>query len=245
MAAQFRLYRLILFCLCALFVPSLSFAQAPTDSLFADTHFSAKENLLPTSLLVAGSVLVAFPDFNHKLSADFPETHIKVDDYLQYSPMLGMYIADIAGVKAKNSVWNQTKYLAFSQLTCAVVAQTLKYTVREQRPNAGARNSFPSGHTSVAFVGATVLYHEFKETNKPIAYSGFVVATAIGALRVTNRKHWVSDVLAGAGIGILSTNLIYYLEPFKNWQPFSKSDKIAFSPYYDANSAGLSLALKL
>lgn len=228
-----------------LLLPHILLAQTPADSLPADTHFLTKEVILSTSLIAAGSVMVLFPDFNHKISARFPETHITADDYLQYSPMLGMYVADLVGVKSKNSVWNQTKYLAFSQLACAVVVQTLKYTVGEQRPNDGAHNSFPSGHTSVAFVGATALYHEFKETNKPVAYSGFVVATAIGALRVTNRKHWVSDVLAGAGIGILSTNIIYYLEPLKKWQPFSKSDKIALSPYYDANSASLSFALKL
>ncbi|MDR0834000.1 MAG: phosphatase PAP2 family protein [Candidatus Symbiothrix sp.] len=241
--APFNFYRLIL--LLCLLVPNSLFAQTPTDSISDKKHFLTKEIILPASLMVAGSALVAVSDFNQDVSGLFPETHIKVDDLLQYAPVLGMYIADMAGVKAKNSAWNQTKYLAFSQLTCAVLVQTLKYTVREQRPNDGAYNSFPSGHTSVAFVGATVLFHEFKETNKPIAYSGFVVATAVGALRVTNRKHWVSDVLAGAGIGILSANLVYYFEPLKNWQPFSKSGKIALSPYYNADSAGLSFALKL
>jgi membrane-associated phospholipid phosphatase len=223
-----------LFILC----PASLLAQAHADSIL-------RSQITPIVLLAGGSALVVFPDFNHRISARFPETHVEVDNWLQYSPMVGIYIADIAGVKAKNNVWNQTKLLAFSQLTCAIVAQSLKYTVREQRPNDGAHNSFPSGHTSVAFVGATALYHEFKGTHKLLAYSGFAVATAVGVWRITNRTHWVSDVLAGAGIGILSTNLVYYFEPFKNWQPFSKSDKIALSPYYDAESAGFSFVVNL
>ncbi|MDR1417396.1 MAG: phosphatase PAP2 family protein, partial [Prevotellaceae bacterium] len=128
---------------------------------------------------------------------------------------------------------------------CAAVVQTLKYTVREQRPNNGSYNSYPSGHTSVAFVGATVMYHEFKSSNRLLAYSGFFVATAVGILRTTNQRHWASDVLAGAGIGILSTNLVYYFEPLKSWRLLPQSDRLTLLPYYDGKSAGLSLSMAL
>ncbi|MDR1342664.1 MAG: phosphatase PAP2 family protein [Prevotellaceae bacterium] len=206
-------------------------------------HFPYKSQIFPVALVAVGTA--AMWKGNREVNRWIPKTGTTADDYLQYVPMLGLYAANLAGVKAQNSVWTQTKYLALSQLLCAATVQTLKYTVREQRPNQGAHNSYPSGHTSVAFVGATVMYHEFKNTNKLVAYSGFVVATAVGILRQTNQRHWVSDVLAGAGIGVLSTNLIYYFEPLKNWQIFPKSDKISILPYYDGKSTGLSLSVVL
>ncbi|MDR0711000.1 MAG: phosphatase PAP2 family protein [Prevotellaceae bacterium] len=218
-------------------------AQDSTMQASRYTRFPYKQQITPTILIAAGTVAICAG--KEELIRYMPQTNITVDNYLQYAPMLGMYAADIAGVKAQNSVWDQTKYLIFSQLACALVVQTLKYTVREQRPNKGAYNSFPSGHTSVAFVGATVMYHEFKSTNRILAYSGFFVATAVGVLRQTNRKHYISDVLAGAGIGMLSANLIYYFKPLKAWQPFSKSNNFSLLPYYNGESAGLSLTVKV
>jgi membrane-associated phospholipid phosphatase len=92
-------------------------------------------------------------------------------------------------------------------LTGAVV-QVMKETIHMKRPSGGL-HSFPSGHTSYAFVGATALYHEFRETQPLLAYSGFVFATATGVLRITNNAHWFPDVVAGAAVGIFITNLVY------------------------------------
>jgi membrane-associated phospholipid phosphatase len=223
---------------------ALSHACAQDSTLQASCgrRFSYKRQVPSLALIATGTALLW--KGNENLIRYTPQTAISADDYLQYAPMVGMYAADIVGVKAQNSAWDQTKYLAISQLACAAVVQTLKYSICAQRPNKGTRNSFPSGHTSVAFVGATVMYHEFKNTNSILAYSGFFVATAVGALRQTNRSHYISDVLAGAGIGILCTNLTYYFEPLKAWQPFKKSDKLSILPYYNGESAGISLVVK-
>ena len=213
-------------------------AQDSTLAWSGCQRFPYRQQVTSLALITVGALTLW--KGNEELIRYTPHTYITADDYLQYAPMLGMYAADIAGVKAQNSAWEQTKYLALSQLACAAVVQTLKYTVCAQRPNKGAHNSFPSGHTSVAFVGAAVMYHEFRNTNRLLAYSGFAVATAVGALRQTNRRHYISDVLAGAGIGMLTVNMIYHFEPLKAWQPFSKSDHLALLPYYDGNSVGLS-----
>jgi membrane-associated phospholipid phosphatase len=217
-------------------------AQDSTRQLSGCKRFPYRQQAASLALIAAGTATLW--KGNETLIRYTPRTYITADDYLQYAPMLGMYVADIAGAKAQNSAWDQTKYLALSQLACAAVVQTLKYTVRAQRPNKGSRNSFPSGHTSVAFVGAAVMYHEFRHTHRLLAYSGFFVATAVGALRQTNRRHYISDVLAGAGIGMLVTNIVYHFEPLKTWQPFSKSDNLSLLPYYDGHSAGLSLAIR-
>lgn len=64
-------------------------------------------------------------------------------------------------------------------------------------------SSFPSGHTTVAFAAATVFALEYK--NRPlvpiVAYSA---ATLIGLSRITENKHWATDVFVGAAIGYLA-----------------------------------------
>jgi len=64
-------------------------------------------------------------------------------------------------------------------------------------------SSFPSGHTTVAFAAATVFATEYK--NQPlIPILAYSVASLIGISRVTENKHWATDVLVGAGLGYLS-----------------------------------------
>ena len=98
------------------------------------------------------------------------------------------------------------------------------------RPDGSDNLSFCSGHSAAAFTFAEVLHQEFKE--KPwIAISGYALATSVAAMRIANNKHWLSDVLVGAGIGMLSTKLIYASHRYKwKWKangmlvPFSTSN---------------------
>ena len=77
----------------------------------------------------------------------------------------------------------------------------------------------------------------------------YVVASGIGVLRVWNERHWATDVLAGAGIGILSARVAYWLLPFERRlfgldKKQKASDMVAI-PYYSPTdrSFGASLAL--
>lgn len=79
------------------------------------------------------------------------------------------------------------------------------------RPDGSSRTSFPSGHTATAFMTATMLRHEYGHLSPWIGIGGYTVATGTGLMRMANNKHWLSDVLTGAGIGILSTEVGYYL----------------------------------
>ncbi|MEG1634956.1 MAG: phosphatase PAP2 family protein, partial [Rikenellaceae bacterium] len=75
-----------------------------------------------------------------------------------------------------------------------------------------SNNSFPSGHAATAFMTATMFHKEYGLTRSPL-YSvlGYSLATATAISRQFNNRHWMSDVLVGAGIGILSVELGYYL----------------------------------
>jgi len=79
---------------------------------------------------------------------------------------------------------------------------SLKYAVDEQRPN-GHGESFPSGHTSVAFAGAEFIR---KQYGWGWGLPAYVSASVVGWSRVEAGKHWTHDVLAGAAIGILSNH---------------------------------------
>ena len=170
-----------------------------------------------------------------------------LDDYIQYAPVVIMYTADLFKVPAKNTVWNQTKFLIMSELVTSGIVHLLKNTLKIQRPNNGSFTSYPSGHTSQAFVQSQVLFNEFRETNKAIAYSGFLFSIPTGALRIINNKHWLPDVLLGAGIAMLVTNTIYYFEPLKNWNPFKKKKsktEMGFFPTFNDDYVGGYFTLK-
>jgi len=170
--------------------------------------------------LLRDSTKYGLQDMVRSVVADTFRTH--VDDWIHYVPVVTMYAADLFKVPAKNTVWNQTKFLAMSEIVTSGIVLGLKYSLGIQRPNNGAHNAYPSGHTSQAFVQSQVLFNEFRETAPLLAASGYLFAVTTGTLRILNNRHWVPDVLLGAGIGMLVTNTIYYFEPLKDWNPFDK-----------------------
>jgi membrane-associated phospholipid phosphatase len=93
-------------------------------------------------------------------------------------------------------------------------------------------------------MGAELLYQEYKEKSFWYGISGYVVASGTGAFRMYNNRHWLTDVVAGAGIGILSTKVAYWLYPTVNKLFKNKKEsnyKTAFIPYYDGKTTGFGL----
>ena len=136
--------------------------------------------------------------------------HTEIDNYTQFAPFALSTVLNFAGVEGRS---DHTRYLASSAMAYAIMAgivNPIKYSASEMRPDGSTRNSWPSGHTATAFVSATILHKEYGLTRSPwYSVAGYGVATATGIMRVLNNRHWVSDVLSGAGIGILSTELAY------------------------------------
>ena len=94
----------------------------------------------------------------------------------------------------------------------AVVTPVKRFT-NKLRPDGSNRLSFPSGHTSQAFVSAEFLRMEYKHISPWYGIAGYTVAALTGYLRMYNNKHWFSDIAAGAGVGILSVQAIYWVYP--------------------------------
>ena len=135
-----------------------------------------------------------------------------IDDYTQYfgpAMTLGLKIGGVEG----RSDWG--RFLASAAMSYGIMAAIvngIKYTAKEMRPDGSQANSWPSGHTATSFVGASILHKEYGLTRSPwYSIAGYGVATATGVMRVLNNRHWVSDVLSGAGIGIMSTEVAYAL----------------------------------
>ena len=136
--------------------------------------------------------------------------HSEIDNYTQFSGIALTVGLKMAGVEGRSSWPRLAASSLASYAVMAAFVNSIKYTTSEMRPDGSTRNSWPSGHTATAFVGATILHKEYGLTRSPwYSIAGYSVATATGVMRVLNNRHWISDVLSGAGIGILSTELAY------------------------------------
>lgn len=98
-----------------------------------------------------------------------------------------------------------------------VVSTLIKFTVGRRRPfSAGdqytfgpfskADASFPSGHTMTAFALATGVSDEVHSL--PVTITMYTLATGVGWSRMNDNKHWLTDVVAGAAIGITSVKIM-------------------------------------
>lgn len=190
------------------------------SSIKTQEKLSYKQFIAPAALITAGSLLLNTAlnedlqsNANNFFGEDF---HTNADNYLQFVPVAQIYLGKTFGFKPKNDFQHQTINIVIANVIMGTVVYTLKHTVKEERPDNSDNLSFPSGHTATAFTNAALLYYEYKDSNLWYASSGFLFATATGILRIANNKHYTSDVLAGAGIGLASGLVVSYWNPFKS-----------------------------
>jgi membrane-associated phospholipid phosphatase len=195
-------------------------AQSVNDTIHHASNFKAGELIMPLSLIGAGTLGFIEPvkdsryevrDFLQEWRGDH---RVTVDDYLQYVPLASVYGLRLLGADAKHNYVDRTLELATSYVTLGIVVNAIKYTVREPRPDGSAFNSFPSGHTATTFMGAELVRIEYGDDSPWYSVGAYTIATAVGVLRVYNNHHWFTDVFAGAGIGILSARIGYWLLPY-------------------------------
>ena len=135
-----------------------------------------------------------------------------IDDYTQFFGPAAVVGLKLGGYEGRSDWPRLLASAGMGYGIMALLVNTIKHTAKEMRPDGSSANSWPSGHTATAFVGATLLHKEYGLTRSPWwSVAGYGVATATGVMRVLNNRHWISDVLSGAGIGILSGELGYAL----------------------------------
>lgn len=172
-----------------------------------------------------------------------PKFHTQADNFLQFSPIATVYALNCLGVKGQHNVINQTLLIVKSEVILAAMVIPLKHITGVPRPDTGARTSFPSGHTAQAFAAAAFLHKEYGKDHPIVSVLGYSLAGGIGMLRVLNNRHWFSDVLAGAGIGILSTNLAYLTHQNKFGQRHDVLKGARLVPMFGQGALGMYVAL--
>jgi hypothetical protein len=179
---------------------------------FRDCRF-VKISSIPLLFVAAGAFSWnAREKYRETRNRYVPDFNNNYDDYLQYGSTISYYALNLSGIKGKHTVGRATMNFLYGQVIMHLTDYLLKNTTHVLRPDGRAYNSFPSGHTATAFAGATFLHKEYGQYRDPM-YSlfGYAMATGTGMGRQLNNRHWVSDVLVGAGIGILSTELGYWI----------------------------------
>ena len=202
-------------------VDSLSIKQRETLGTFKAEHPRREWNLNRTHHAFSIAVPMAVGGFalmpaDHSIR-DRVRGHwgnkgidVSIDDYIQYLPVathVGMVLGGMKG-HSKNR-WNALVADAMAATMMAAVINGMKYSIDRTRPNDGSY-SFPSGHTATAFMGATLLAHEYGHRSVWIPIGGYTVASAVAVMRVMNNRHYVSDVVVGAAIGVLTAELGYW-----------------------------------
>lgn len=161
------------------------------------------------------------------------------DDYLQYAPIAAVYGLNALGIKGKTDFANRTAILIKAEIILVAITFPLKKITAVPRPDSGQPTSFPSGHTAQAFAAATFMAKEYGHKSIWYSIGAYSVATGVGMMRMMNNRHWVSDVLVGAGVGILSTNLAYLTHQYK-WGKKRKHSTLII-PTYDGKTGMVSL----
>lgn len=127
--------------------------------------------------------------------------------------------------------WQGERQALWSIGSAGGLALLGKSLIHEQRPDNSDNNSFPSGHTALAFSSATTLYRRY---GARYALPAYALATFTGAARVAAKKHHWYDVVAGAAIG---TGSAWYFTD-------RLGENVAVAPWLDSDGGGVVVALQ-
>ena len=187
----------------------LSRFQVKADNIGQSHLFRATYLGLP---LIAGGLLEKHYDSKfRRLRNDFMPEFCRPLYNTQLAPAAVMLGMKVAGVPSRSSWGRMIASDVLSTALMAGVVQGLKSATHVVRPDGSNNQSFPSGHTATAFMTATMLSKEYGHLSPWISVGAYSVATGTGLMRMANNKHWLSDVMVGAGIGILSTEFGYWI----------------------------------
>lgn len=225
-----------------------AYAQTLGDSTevhCAAEQFKVGKLAVPTAMIAVGTfgihngwfrqvkndVREGFTDLRH-------DHYIHIDDYTRYLPVISNVGLGLVGVKGRHTLRERLATTATAYVIMGTLCKGMKLAFREERPDGDDHKSFPSGHTATAFMGAELVRQEYGGI---CGWTAYGIATATAFLRLYNDRHWLNDVIGGAGIGILSAQAAYWLLPLERqilgWKSDSRS--LTLIPTYDGYSFSL------
>uniref|UniRef100_UPI003D7FF634 phosphatase PAP2 family protein n=1 Tax=Pedobacter sp. TaxID=1411316 RepID=UPI003D7FF634 len=196
------------------------FAQY-TDTLITQPKHNGIKTFLPGVIALSyGAIALndgALKNLDHHIAErrneQRPNFSTSADDYLRYAPFVALYGMEALGLKSKHAIKEKTALVLISAGFAVGSAKLLKTWSNKERPNQLDHRSFPSGHATIVFAGAELINQEYRDQSPWYGVAAYTVASATSVLRIYNNDHWFSDVVAGAGVGILSTKLAYLVYP--------------------------------
>lgn len=214
---------------------------------FNPYKFNGKQLIAPGVLIGVGSLGLTNWWKNHvnkpvKKFFKGGEHHVLgFDDYIMFAPAVAGYGMNLFGFKGKHNIVDATIIYGTTYILVAATALPLKSAIHSERPNSKNFHSFPSAHTAIAFAGAELLRREYRDVSPWIGVGGYAVAALTGLMRIYNNAHWLNDVLAGAGLGILCAEAAYWLYPVITKTFFKKRYKanIFLSPTAGVSNVGV------
>lgn len=182
----------------------------------------------------------------HEMMQGNQGSNSRIEDGLRYLPAASTFLLHTLGVKGKNNMLDKVCLFAISTVVMDKTVDRLKSKTNQLRPDGSNYRSFPSSHTAAAFAAAEFMRKEYKDSPWLVA-GAYTAATATGALRIYHNSHWLTDVVTGAGIGILSTDLAYYIYPrIKKLHLNNKvKQNLTLMPVYQYRTVGFNVVYKL
>ena len=182
-------------------------------------EFRWRQLIAPTVMLAGGVTGVYSQWYKDKINAPVRAyaqelsggQRLRFDNWIQYAPVVS-YVGLGFGVHSEHDFVERICITATAYAAQGLLTNALKYSIREPRPDSDAHNSFPSGHTATAFMGAEMVRKEYGPWWGAGAYA---VATTTALMRLYNDRHWTNDLLGGAAIGILSADIGFWLLPLE------------------------------
>ena len=215
----------------------------------SDRRQRIKSLMVPAALVTYGFVSLGnerLKDLNQKIKeevwSDHPHQLWHADNFLEWAPAISVYALNAAGIHGKNNFRDRTIIYLLSDVMTRVFVSSLKKITHQLRPDGSDYASFPSGHAAHAFVSAEFLRQEYKNVSPWYGIAGYAMAVTTAYLRIYNNKHYLGDVLAGAGFGMASTKISYWLYPkIKKWLFKDRQVHTMVLPVYQDKSFGLML----
>lgn len=199
--------------------------------------------MIPAAFITYGALGIKtnpIADWDEDIREDLGSRGIRttLDDYTRFLPIVTVYGLNLTGIKGKNNFLDRSVILGTGTTLMFSSVKIIKNNTSVRRPDGISLSSFPSGHTALSFMGAEFLHQEYGHLSPWYSVAGYTVAAGTGFLRMYNDKHWFTDVIAGAGIGILSMKIAYWLHPTIKRIFYKKSKKesnfgLSVAPLYD------------
>lgn len=214
--------RIVVVVLAALAVPASTLAQTPGATAVPGT--SVETGMKPAhKALLLGSVLIAANMLDDEVQSSVQSWRNPVSNsfarvgntfgtgQLVFPALVATFVA--GSTLGSEGVRRASGHALVAAATAGLAATALKFAIGRERPNSGLDSdhfdhfdfkdsSFPSGHSAIAFGVATSLSRDIKGHWDDVALYG--AASLTGLARMNDNKHWLSDVVAGAAVGVFA-----------------------------------------